>query len=147
MKVSKLLILLTLIQTACTPIGKPLMPRTNPLVVPYVKQWENITNRKQHTPIIIGTVSDEFFGICYKSSDPYYNIIILNKNFFYGLDSTEKLELVMHELGHCDLGYEHNSKPALIDGCPYSIMNAYLFNSSCFNADYDHYISEYLNEE
>lgn len=57
----------------------------------------------------------------------------IRKSFWLISSDLTKKALIYHELGHCILRRHHNN--ALYpDGCPKSIMNAYLVTDSCYNS-------------
>jgi len=107
---------------------------------PYVAQYEQYKGAKMNQGISI-TFGDtgpnaQTAGICRIQSN--VRTIIVNKRYWDKFYESTRLELILHELGHCDLNRPHNDK--LVDGRAVSIMNSYLFvlTPEYFNA----YIAE-----
>lgn len=96
--------------------------------------------------------------------------IDIRKSWWYGYRTTmQKLELVMHEIGHCLLYRGHTEKPRgksffkwaerlgfnigiftekrrLKNNCPASIMNPYMIGS-CFDRHFEYYTAELFSVE
>jgi len=73
-------------------------------------------------PIVVSFGETQFpeVGLCYRTSDQHETRdIIINKGYWYRASEELQCELLMHELGHCDLNYEHQEKKP-------GIMNAEL---------------------
>lgn len=58
--------------------------------------------------------------------------VSLLRTFWENVDAGYKRNLVMHELGHCVLGYVHND--TYVNGCPTTYMSSYLISDTCWDS-------------
>jgi hypothetical protein len=96
-------------------------------------------------PIIFKARAVGIAGSCTTWSDGYKEIQI-DPTYWDEMDRTYKLELLAHEVGHCDYGLDHNDG-RFIDkdylDCPTSIMNSYNFGGDCFTKHFNTYMEEF----
>ena len=86
--------------------------------------------------------------------------ISIKESFWRNAGHLDRMEVMLHELGHCvkrrqhtsvkdsfwhdllfDLGF-FKTQENLRDGCPSSIMHPYILGWYCFNKHYNYYIDE-----
>ena len=79
-------------------------------------------------------------GVCQRWTGGYSEIII-DKEFWEDENTTvnERIYLIFHELGHCDLNRDHSSLTRS-DGKPSSLMFPYVMNFS--DDDMEYYFNE-----
>jgi len=95
-------------------------------------------------PINFGdTENDDFDGVCFTYPNGDKEIII-KKSWWDRNSETQREILILHELGHCQLGRTHDEQKAEVDGkeVPVTIMNSTIPLSS----HYKDYKDGYLNE-
>ena len=106
-------------------------PRTihgvNSEIMPYLQQYILFKKAplKYDIPIQFATLDFPKVGMCTIFSSGERQIEIDNNNWHNFLSEEEKLQLVLHELGHCDLNRNHIMSAK--DGVPVSIMYPYVF--------------------
>jgi hypothetical protein len=71
-------------------------------------------------------LDDNKVGVCVRWSDGHRQIQIDQYYWENSLDEGEKQEVINHELGHCDLNRDHDTRTA--NGYPISIMYPYVFS-------------------
>jgi hypothetical protein len=71
----------------------------------------------------------------YGECQPYANIVRIHQGTWHFLAPIEKLELLLHEVGHCALLMDHREN---------SIMQTTGFLSGDFYMNFDHYMNEYF---
>lgn len=74
----------------------------------------------------------------YGECQPYQNAIKINEDVWFFLAPIEKLELTLHEVGHCVLLMEHRDN---------SIMQTSGFLSGNLYVNFEHYMNEYFQCE
>lgn len=142
----RLLILLTLFNlVSCGKIedlihkkGKPPQRHTTD---PHFKYYTDQLQMTVNTPIIFGVLDSKIAGTCTKWSSGYREIKI-NREYWNKISESHRLELLAHELGHCDYNKPHNNTTQ--DGCPVSVMYDTNFGDPCFSNNYNHYMNEFL---
>lgn len=68
--------------------------------------------------------------------------VVIDPQFWLDSDQDGREQLLMHELGHCAKGLEHNNA-LLSDGCPVSIMYMYVFGQdNCYKLNKQYYFNE-----
>jgi len=71
-----------------------------------------------------------------------YREVKVNSSTWDTLSSNTKLEVMLHEMGHCAL-FKGHVTTKLDDGCPSSLMSPNNFsNEECFTTHFDYYITE-----
>ena len=108
-------------------------------LVEYVYLFKSETGIDFHnTDIYLAKFPEDskFNGFCYPGIG--INIININQKSW---ETTNKEQLLAHELGHCLFGLQHNAR-TLSDGCPESIMFPKVIDIGCWNM----YKSEYYQE-
>jgi hypothetical protein len=128
---------------ACAPKqGDPRKFHTiDPELVPYYamyEDWYNVTI--YDIPINFDILTNNQVGVCQTWSNGYREIRI-EKAYWEAATEKEKIELVFHELGHCQQGRGHTST-YLTDGCPVSLMDPYTLDLWCLDTHWDYYIEE-----
>lgn len=78
-------------------------------------------------PIQFADLKDNTVGLCTRWSNGYRQIEIDRDYWKNVLTKGEKLNVIFHELGHCDLNRNHTTTLSS-DGRPTSIMYPYVFN-------------------
>lgn len=81
-------------------------------------------------------------GVC-KTGIGAPNIVIL-KSYWESIDDLQREQLMYHELGHCILDRNHDSRT--INGCAFSIMHPYMISENCYEPARDVYVGELFNE-
>lgn len=120
-----------------------------PLVIkPYAKVFEDESKQKIKSEInIVNFDKDDessIAGLC--RFLPSYNIIEINENYWNRIGNYGKEQLLLHELGHCELGYDHNSK--MLDNRPESIMYPVAFGDDIWYAKYrNEYFIEFFHRK
>lgn len=115
---------------------------------PFVEEFEKKCNCKIEMEIIFDNLdgfSEETAGVCNFFYGPSKVILIQRKYWKYYTEENKR-QLIFHELGHCELGKQHNERKMEVDGrdLPYSFMYPSMF-------DYpenlkEHYDNELFNE-
>lgn len=93
--------------------------------------------------------SQTWVGICRKWNNSDYTEIAIDKNYWNLISHGAKLQLLLHELGHCELNKGHND--VVENNCPNSVMRSYAFNQyeidNCFLDNFENYIENLFNLE
>jgi hypothetical protein len=91
--------------------------------------------------IIFKKQKDGIAGSCTTWSDGYKEVQI-DPDYWnsYWTTRAEQLELIAHELGHCDLGLGHTTAKRS-DGCAESVMYPSNFGNPCFDKHKSDYLS------
>jgi hypothetical protein len=85
-------------------------------------------------------------GVCYSyESNPDWNYIEIDKDYYDMYSNTEKEELIFHELGHCIFNRDHTTERMMYKSysVPISIMYPYMFGGSWF---YEQNLTHYYDE-
>lgn len=109
-------------------------PRTisgiNPAIIPYVEKYisQKGSSLYYDIPIQFTKLSEEIVGTCTVWSNGYRQIVI-SEEFWFDKATTEKerIALLFHELGHCDLNRDH-VESRFPNGWPKSLMFPYVIN-------------------
>jgi hypothetical protein len=125
----------------------------DPEIKPYVDLYKQNKLRYLNTDQIrklyigFGSIDDGFEaecetktiinGITNKVVAQYRSIYVSRDRWLY-LNDTNRQLLIYHELGHCDLGFEHTSG--------YTIMNPDAILDIVFNTDPDYYLDLFFNK-
>lgn len=109
---------------------------TDPVFHEYLDQLPLRSN----VPIIFEKRDKGIAGTCTKWTDGYREIQI-DKDYWEQIDEAHRLELLAHEIGHCDYDLEHNNEMSE-DNCPMSIMYDTNFGNPCFDRYFDYYMEE-----
>lgn len=128
----------------------PSIPRiVDPALEPFVGQFEALLGHQVHMTVGFGdlTAEDVVFnedvvGLCsYQQTAPYSPLITIDKQYFDNTDLGSQIELIFHELGHCELGRVHTSA---LDASkqPLSIMYPVNFGGSQFMINEQAYVNE-----
>lgn len=145
-----LLILSTLVLTAC---GQNLStnkdPRTisgvDPAFVPYVELYKSMKGRglSYDIPIAFGNQDGNVIGVCTRWSSGHRQIQI-DPTYWNDPYTTEheKISLIFHELGHCDLNRDHVTA-LRSNNWPVSLM--YPYNYGYNSPDESYYFNELFN--
>lgn len=75
------------------------------------------------------------------------NTVRIKASFYNKATKETKTALLYHELGHCALGLDHDSRIIFnsydtMSDCPNSIMHPTLVSDECIKANWQHYIEE-----
>lgn len=105
----------------------------DPAFQAYVSDFELYFATEVDYPIQFGDTGADSIGLCYKWIGGYKEIV-LSEKYWNKIDNNQRRELVYHELGHCQLGLDHNDTettfPDIGSGSyPASIMRSYVFDS------------------
>ena len=101
----------------------------------YLKQLP-MTHR---TPIVFGdTGNKNWAGVCNKYKAAKYREIVISEKYWKKMTNNQRLELLAHELGHCDYDLDHNT--LRLNLCPASIMYPKVFGGSCFTDNFNEYM-------
>lgn len=122
--------------------GSPRITRTTDIV--FQKYLDQLP-LSSHTPIVFEDKTNNIAGTCTSWSDGYSEIQI-DRTYWNKINDMLRLELLAHEIGHCDYGLMHNDnlKP---NGCPVSVMYSTNFNEingvNCFENDFNYYMEQF----
>lgn len=136
--VKRLLLSLSLLVTvACGKFQTPGPAYIDPNLLPYVMDYQ--VNKKLYIgvstirkiDIVFGSLSQNGWdGVCYYRGP--YRKIVMDAGYWYDSSTTEddRLVLMHHELGHCDLNLDHTDdqtimNPYAIPGSVYRIKPSY----------------------
>ncbi len=110
---------------------------TDPIFIDYLDQLD----MSHHTPIIFNARGEGIAGTCTKWDN--YRVIEIDREYWDTRGDTYRLELLAHELGHCDYNLPHNNDTFLDNTltCPESVMMGINFGGSCWTNNFDHYMS------
>lgn len=126
--------------------------RIDSAFAPYIQVFEE-TSVKYGKPIkidnlvmIFNTREEQYAGVCYKAG--FYDfqntpLIEINEYAWKILSEEQKLNLILHELGHCILNRDHTTESK--DGRPASLMYPSVFFPNIFFPNYDYYMEELYN--
>ena len=79
---------------------------------------------------------------------PFHKLIMIDKAYWSTLNGGQKVQLMFHELGHCELYLDHSYEKDLRPGCKASIMHPILFTrkeAECFRDNLKYYVLELIN--
>ncbi len=112
----------------------------NPVFQPYIAQYLSYkgSSLSYDIPIQFADLNGSTVGLCTRWSTGERQIEIDYDYWTYSFDENDKLETIIHELGHCDLNRGHES--AMVDGAPVSLMYPYVF--SLLTEDISRYMKE-----
>ena len=119
---------------------------SHPDFEPYIKTFEQYYG-KVSTPILYGKAEEDenWVGVCTKWLRSNYREIKVDKFYWENANELEREQLIMHELGHCELDRGHRDE-TLDNECPASIMRSYVFYrrelENCYDVDFDYYMEE-----
>lgn len=114
---------------------------TDPVFNTYIDFYEKEYNRKvTDIPIKFSKLEGTEVGNCIIRFNTWKEINI-KKEYWDWASDKERLFLIIHELGHCDMLKEHNNI-LLSDGCYGSIMNQTVSNRSCVEKHYRYLLDE-----
>lgn len=145
----KYLIMLTLL-TSC---GKPKTEIDDPRTISgvdtslayyvdmYIQAKENSLN--YDIPVGFGDMTTKGLtvGECVKWTGTSYRQIVIKKDYWDEASESEKINLIFHEFGHCDLDRNHDEIEN--NGKPESLM--YPINYGFAPQDFDFYVNELFN--
>lgn len=171
------LILLLLCLSGCS-LAQPMTKNIDPQFTPYLQEFAKISNGKYSFSDVVNKIHIEFhdygnetYGVVGTCNYRVFskNLVWINKRWWNsGFNSYyNKLDVILHELGHCILYRAHTIKPRdedkgfvkwlerwlfdlgiytpkgyLSDGCPSSIMHPYAMWDSCLIRHYNYYADE-----
>lgn len=110
----------------------------------YVSKWEEDTGLIVNIGIsfVEGYEDDNRVGQC----TTWFNgaaLITIHRGYWEEISDIERYALLLHELGHCVMGKDHNDTE-MSDRCPASLMNSYILSERCYLKHYDALWEEYL---
>lgn len=122
------------------------MRYVDPELHPYVYQIETEYGVQFNGKVVYANIMPKAAGICKVWYDyskmTYIRLIEIDRNYFNQLTSIGKEQLMLHELGHCMLGLQHNNN-LKEDGCPESAMYYSAFgHTHCYVNQRSYYIEE-----
>lgn len=136
------ILLLMLLTTSCAPHKDPrTITGTDPVFLPYIKEYVGYKGRSLNydIPIQFSQLSGGKIGLCTRWDSGERQIQIDKTYWMSHEDEGIRLQLILHELGHCDLNRNHTSL-MYADGQPRSIMFPYVFRLDNIN------VSDYIHE-
>ncbi len=71
---------------------------------PYVENFEDLFNMTTQTKVVFSDLSDGLPARCLYEA----HLIEINENLWASYSETTREALIIHELGHCELGLLHN---------------------------------------
>jgi hypothetical protein len=108
-----------------------------------VHTFEQNSHKKVNSPVILTEDKDmggNYAGLCIIYSNNIRIIKISKKSWIFSQDAGKE-QLLLHELGHCELNYPHNNE--MIGYRPKSIMHRQAFGDEFY---YTQYHNEYFHE-
>lgn len=144
-----LLIISALLMTACGQQLKTSDPRTVSGIDPAFQSYVDLYKQTKGTgfyydiPIAFGHQSGNVIGVCTRWSNGYRQIQI-DPTYWNDPYTTEheKISLIFHELGHCDLNRDHVTA-LRSNNWPVSLM--YPYNYGYNSPDQSYYFNELFN--
>jgi|GEM_PF-6063841 hypothetical protein len=109
----------------------------SPFVEEYIQNLhrfglDRYIGKVRETEIQFADLDEGTAGVCYY----LINRVEIDRRFWEKAKLYHKDELIMHELGHCVLNYEHDAPP--------SIMQAAKFLGISYVINYQKYVNEYF---
>jgi len=101
---------------------------------------------KSITPIIFKVRPIGIAGTCSIWSNGYREISI-DPNYWVNATDAARLEILAHEIGHCDYNLDHNNEVVIdkeLGECPASVMNDTNFSDPCFTKYFNSYMKEFV---
>lgn len=126
---------------SCGPAKAPNKVGIDSELLPYVKLYQQ--DKKKYLgrsnirdiTMTFFSASNQVVGTCTRYNSGYRLIEIDPVFWFFNASEDERILLMYHELGHCDLNKEHNDSSI-------RIMNTYMMNPGTFAANKDYYIEQ-----
>jgi len=119
----------------------------SPEIADHVRLFESMYGIKVDFDVVMSNLDKSYVGMCTEWSDGSKKIEI--SAYYASIMPTELIEeTVLHELGHCVLGRDHDDKFIRRSGSwiPKSIMYSYVHpSSSLYNLNKEWYYSELIN--
>lgn len=112
----------------------------------YVNLFEQETNEKVTINIDYNKLEYPVVGVCITYTNGYKEIQV-DRDGWIEFDENYREELILHELGHCILGRDHDNN--LISSSlrtPKSIMYPYIFGNA-YSRYKNYYLDELKNEQ
>ena len=139
--------LLAFIITSCS--STPVDPYHEVEFSAIVKEFEDTCGVKVKSSILfVEELNGSAVGVCYMG---LYVVFIDKDYWMFRSSKEERFNLIMHELGHCDLFRPHNTKQIVmeINGTnqvvPESIMYPYVFPIPDYPGVKEYYMNELCN--
>lgn len=149
------LIAITILVSLNLGCGKPKLGHVDSALMPHVQSFKLECERARHAECNIKFITITFMktetptwaGSCTKTS--YSNgttelVITINRTIFNSRTLMGREALIMHELGHCYLGLEHNDLK-FSDGSYKSVMSTRLIEQAVYERARSYYIDELFN--
>jgi hypothetical protein len=137
-----LLLIMVLAQMSCTSFR----PKE---VNKYVDIFEKACNIKVTTPIFFVDIKSDqgTVGICW-NKDKWFHFIEIDKSYWNVATDSERMQLVLHELGHCELKRDHDETTSIFFDSEHGIVEepwSLMYPSLSF-IDFDNRKQHYLDE-
>lgn len=112
---------------------------------PYYDKFELGTGIRPTTDIVFKDLPEGTNGQC--AMNAYSKHIYINLVYWKIFSDNQREELVTHELGHCELGLQHDNTLIVHNGLliPKSVMTPYIFSGDVFEVNRDYYYKELFN--
>lgn len=107
---------------------------TDPAFFEYI-DWLDLD---RSTPIIFNDREKGISGTCTTYTN--YKVIEIDPEYWDTATTNQRLELLAHEIGHCDYNLDHNTN-ILEDGCYESVMYPVNFGGYCWDKHEENYLS------
>lgn len=135
-----ILLPLLLLSIGC---GKPITIENE--LIDYVRLFESKHDTKVKTSVEFGVTTLPVVGYCEDSG--MSKKIVINKDEFYKFTLLQRENLMLHELGHCELNRDHKEdmQPFNYYKVPVSLMYPYVFNSfeiKAYSSNKEQYLTE-----
>lgn len=116
----------------------------------YVKTFESKYNVKISSDVQFGKTTLPVVGYC--EDNGFSKSIVINKEEFDKFTSLQKENLMLHELGHCELNRNHTEETERFEyySVPKSLMYPYVFNSfqiKAYSSDKEKYLAELIGNK
>jgi hypothetical protein len=109
--------------------------RNDKFVLPYNITFEYTSETIQGNKSIVGLCINLLVD----------HLVLIKTQYWSKATQNKQRQLIFHELGHCMLN-RHHTTTYLEDGCPSSIMHAYVVSQPCVDKHADYYDQELFNE-
>lgn len=143
MKKLSLCILWTFI--SCGPTSTPNLTQTD--LIPFLSIWKEDAQTHNYSPEILSKFEfqDNLKFLEAGRCDAETRTIILSKEIWFKMDSTQRMILVYHEMGHCELGRPDKTDLMKDKPKPASLMHPILIRPIDFLENREYYVNELFN--
>ena len=123
--------------------------RTHPDFFEYIRDFEYDLGTQVNVSIIYTEVLSSYaVGTCITYEGSGYRYIKIKKSYWEVINEDQRIQLVYHELGHCQLNILNHDESVMANNnsCPNSFMRSRVFTrkeiKQCFSRYIDNYIMD-----